>query len=324
MLAVLLVAGSLCSAGLNAADPVRAGRAKLVVVAEPENGGRVDGGGEFAFGSVVDVHAFPREGYVFSGWRGSVINPSNPVTRTHLTAATQRLTAVFEPARHLLTATVVPVGAGSVEGTGYRDGGGTPDITATPAAGYEFDRWEGPVAKTGEAVTNLKSAMTGPVKVTAYFKPSQSKHTVTVMAEPVNGGKVSQSGDGSYGKGESVKITAVPATGFLFAGWSGPVSSPGRPSTTLFVTGDTRVVANFRIDRGMIDAYVSPANAGRVTGELRARPVGVPAIIVAEPAPGYKFVRWEGPVSDRTSARTTITPVHAKIVSATAIFEPAR
>ena len=324
MLAVLMVAGCLCPAGLDAADPTRPKRAKLIVTAEPQNGGHVEGGGEFAFGSVVEVHAFPREGYVFSGWRGDVVNPNEPMTRTHLTSATQRLSAVFDPVRHLLTATIVPVGAGSVRGTGYRDGGGTPDITAVPAGGYTFDRWEGPVAKTDDPVTNLKSPMTGPVKLIAYFKPSQSTHTVTLATEPANGGKVSQSGDGSYGKGETVKLTAVPATGFLFAGWSGPVEAPGKPSTNLYVAGDVRVVAKFRIDRGMIDAYVSPANAGRVTGELRARPVGVPAIIVAEPALGYKFVRWEGPVSDKTSARTTITPVHAKIVSATAIFEPVR
>lgn len=320
--AAVFVFAASCPPGLFAA-PSKDGRlSKLTVVAEPANAGRTEGSGEFVIGSVVEIQAFPREGFVFSGWHGPVTNPNDPVTRTYLGSEAQQITALFEPVKHLLTANIVPAGAGSVEGSGYRPSGTMPAITAIPAPGFMFDRWEGPVARLDDPVTSLKISLAAPITITAYFKPAGQSHTLTVAADPLNGGKVTKGG--RYEKGAIVELTAEPATGFLFAGWEGQVDSPARARTKLLVSGDMRVTARFKIDRGMVDGLASPANGGRVTGELRARPVGIPALIVAEPAPGFRFVRWEGPVSDRTSARTTITPVHAKIVAATAIFEPLR
>jgi len=69
------------------------------------------------------------------------------------------------------------------------------------------------------------------------------QYTVTTS---VNGsGTVSRNpATATYAGGSSVTLTAVPATGFDFAGWTGALAGVTNPAT-LKVLGDTTVVANF-------------------------------------------------------------------------------
>jgi len=40
-------------------------------------------------------------------------------------------------------------------------------------------------------------------------------------------------------------VTATPASGYQFVGWTGNVADTGKSSTTVTITGDMTVTANF-------------------------------------------------------------------------------
>jgi len=96
---------------------------------------------------------------------------------------------------------------------------------------------------TGNLLTDSKGRL-------GYFDYSISQWTVTsssyevsASASPSNGGTVS--GAGSHEKGDTVTLTATPASGFEFTGWSGDAS--GSSSTiTLTADGDKSVTATFK------------------------------------------------------------------------------
>ena len=52
-------------------------------------------------------------------------------------------------------------------------------------------------------------------------------------------------GTHEYNKGDTVSITAIPDEGWQFDGWSGDVTDPQLTITTLIVTSDQTVTADF-------------------------------------------------------------------------------
>jgi uncharacterized repeat protein (TIGR02543 family) len=72
-----------------------------------------------------------------------------------------------------------------------------------------------------------------------------SAGTGTVNATVVGNGAVSVNpSQATYEIGQSVQLTATPATGFIFAGWSGDLSGTANPAV-LTVTGNHNVIATF-------------------------------------------------------------------------------
>ncbi|MDF9833697.1 hypothetical protein M2103_001929 [Ereboglobus sp. PH5-5] len=321
-----VLCGALClDSVVEAANTSRSRKqtpTELTIAVQPVEGGRVSGAGKYAPGTVVDVQAVPAEGYAFSRWLGSVVDRTSPVTKTYIGAESQQVVAVFELKRHLIDAKVIPANAGTVEGTGFRPGGLLAQVNAEPAPGYMFDRWEGPVADASSASTTLDKPLHGTVSLTAHFKPAEEIFTIAVTAVPSTGGSVS--GGGKYKKGEAITIKAEPRENYLFNGWRGPVASKGRAETTVFVTENATVSAHFIRNQSMVRGKTQPKGAGRVEGKFGAMPVGEPVPIRAVAMPGFAFVRWDGPVADRTKTQTTITPAAGKTAVAVAIFEPIR
>ena len=94
------------------------------------------------------------------------------------------------------------------------------------------------------------------------------------MASPAAGGTitvptplftaVSASGvaDYYYAAGTNVTITAVPSAGYTFVNWSGNVAAPNSASTTVVITGQQTVTANFSalVSGPQAPANVSPVN----------------------------------------------------------------
>lgn len=76
-------------------------------------------------------------------------------------------TAVLKT-QYQLTGISSPAGSGSIAGTGYYNAGSAASIVATPAAGYLFSNWAGPVASPSSASTTV--LMNAPVTLTANFQ----------------------------------------------------------------------------------------------------------------------------------------------------------
>ncbi len=136
-------------------------------------------------------------------------------------------------------------------------------IIATPDSGWRFDNWSGEVADPDLATTTI--VVSTDKTVTANF--SQIMHSLTLDATG-NGILSPEVGAHSYAEGTEVTITATPGSGWRFDSWSGEVADPDLATTTVVISTDKVVTANFsqtRINAGIIGIIAGSVGAGLVT-----------------------------------------------------------
>lgn len=99
-------------------------------------------------------------------------------------------------------------------------------------------------------------------------------------------------------------VTAVPATGYQFAGWSDGVTTAARTDTG--VSGNIIATANFEVAE--LSVNYSAVN-GSITGVASQTVLyGASATsVTATPAAGYQFVRWSDGLTTTTRTDTNIT-----------------
>lgn len=124
-------------------------------------------------------------------------------------------------------------------------------LTATAASGSTFAGWSGGgCSGTGTCQVTMSAAQ----GVTATFNAIPVVHTLTVTRAGAGSGTVSSSPSGiscgatcsaSYNQGATVTLTATPASGSAFTGWSGACSGTGPCKLT--ITGDLSVTATFAL-----------------------------------------------------------------------------
>ena len=180
----------------------------------------------YDYGDNVQLTATPAPGWHFVSWSGDASGGTNPLDVTM--DADKNIVAHFAINTHTLA--VATVGSGSVakspDQASY-DFGSNVQLTATPATGWHFMGWSGDASGT----TNpLDVTMDADKSITATF--AIDTHTLAVAV--VGSGSVGKSPDqASYDYGDNVQLTATPATGWHFVGWSGDASGddePARPS----------------------------------------------------------------------------------------------
>jgi hypothetical protein len=167
----------------------------------------------------------------------------------------------FELQFHKLTVTVK--GSGTVTGNGiscpgtcsgsYPEGTAV-SLTAKPTGGSSFSGWSGDCTGTGSC--NLTMSADHAVTATFVLSP---KLTVKVKgAGSVTGGGMTCKSTCSktYSAGAKVTLHAHPASGRVFAGWSGACSGTGACHVTM--NGDRSVGAKFV---SKLTLAVSPASA---------------------------------------------------------------
>lgn len=145
-----------------------------------------------------------------------------------------------------LTTTVTPSGGGTVNrnpNAASYTSGTVVTLTAVPASGFSFTGWSGAVSGTSTSVTVTMDANKS---ITANFTQNQSNtFTLTTTVNPSGGGSISRSPNAtSYSAGTVVTLTASPASGFTFSGWSGAVSGTS-PTVTVTMSTNRSVIANF-------------------------------------------------------------------------------
>jgi uncharacterized repeat protein (TIGR02543 family) len=145
---------------------------------------------------------------------------------------------------YTLSTTASPAEGGTVTGAGSYASGTVVTITATPAAGYSFTGWSGDASGTS---TSVNVTMNGNKSVTANFQAvAPTTYTLTTNVSPAAGGTVARNPNAaSYNAGTVVALTATPAAGYSFSGWSGDASGT---ATTVNVTmnANKMVTANFQ------------------------------------------------------------------------------
>jgi hypothetical protein len=120
-------------------------------------------------------------------------------------------------------------------------------------------------------------------------------------------------GSGQYPYHSYQTISAKPNSGYEFVKWSDGTTEP---VYTLFVEGDSTIVAEFQEKRYQVTAYSSNPTAGTVTGSDTYR-YGDTAIITAIPNTGYNFVQWED--GDTNASRQIVVTGNCTLVAYFAI-----
>ena len=257
------------------------------VSANPTNGGSVTGGGNYNQGTSCTVTATANIGYTFTNWteNGNVV--STNANYSFIVTGNRTLVANFTQQNYNINVSANPSNGGTVTGGGAFHYGDNCTVSATANTGYTFTNWteNGNVVSTN---ANYTFTVNGNRTLVANFTLQQ--FTITVTANPTNGGTVT--GGGTYNQGQSCTLTATPALGYTFVNWTknGQQVSTNT-SYTFTVTESAAFVAHFQLQSFTITATATPTEGGTITGS-GAYNYNQSCTLTAMANEGYDFVNW--------------------------------
>ena len=210
----------------------------------------------YANGTSVTLSAVPAAGSTFAGWSGACtgtggcavsMTQARSVTATFNGATTFPL-AVSRAGTGTGTVTSNPAGisCGTTCTANYA-GGTSVSLTPAAASGSTFAGWSG--ACTGTAACTV--SMTVARNVTATFNSSTTSFALSITRAGTGSGTVTSTPAGvscgttcsaNYASGTSVTLSAAPASGATFAGFSGACTGT---TCTLSMTAARAVTATF-------------------------------------------------------------------------------
>lgn len=287
-------------------------------------GGITDCGGtctaNFSVGTTVTLTANATGGSTFAGWGGACSGSGSCVVTM---SGNQTVTATFNPPPSTATLTVMKSGAGSGTVSSSPAGisncadtctanftaGSAVTLTANATGGSTFAGWGGACNGTGPCSV----VMNGNQTVTATFNPPPSTNALQVNRTGSGNGTVTSAPAGincggtcnaNFPSGSTVTLTATPAIGSTFSGWSGGCA--GADTCTIVMSSDQTVIAQFD---GMFDLVtLSVSKSGPGEGTVTSAPSGIACgstcqsgfmrgttvTLSAEPDDDSEFDEWSG------------------------------
>ena len=223
----------------------------------------------YAAGSSVVLTATPAAGFAFAGWSGDATGTANPLTV--VMTASKSITATFTAIAMQYVLGVAVVGSGTVARSPSQASyasGTVVTLAATPAAGYQFSGWSGGATGTANPLT---LTMTADRTITATFVATSSSYTLTTAR--TGSGTVARSpNQTSYASGTVVTLTATPAAGYQFSGWSGSATDLTNP-LAVPMTANKSITAAFTVVPGQQVSSLTLMNAD-TDQPLQALPTG--------------------------------------------------
>lgn len=328
-------------------DPAAGG----TMVVMDAQGDTLSSGASIGQGSVLTLSATPNTSYRFKEWRVNDVPNINPATTTYtMGAGTTTIQAVFEAVpTHTFTLTppehgtvvIKDVHGTTVTSPASIGEGAVLSVTATPAADYALGGWSvlGAGAIDNAVATEISFTMgKNDATLSASFV---NTHSFSIT-EPENGsikitdalGYTVNSG-ASIGEGAVLNLRATPVAGYAFKEWQlisgdGEIANSNAPITSLTMgTNDAEIKAVFVPAHTL--TITSPENGSIKVTNILNQSVASPAsigegaqlTIVATPAEGHTFKRWEVTTEDGTVTylEATKTITMTKDTTITAIFE---
>ena len=269
----------------------------ITATADPATGGNVTGGGNYNQGETCTLIATTNNGYTFMNWTKDGTQVSTNPTYSFTVTESATYIAHFSANSYTINLAANPSNGGTVSGSGTYTYGQSCTVSATPSTGYTFVNWR----ENGNHVTSQAEytfTVTDDRNLEAYF--SAQSFTITVSAEPTNGGVVT--GDGTYSFGQSCTIMAIANEGFEFVNWTKdgfPVST--QASYTFSVTTSETYIAHFQsivsIEENLSDCHVFPnpfTSSFNITTEKAAQTVRVydqfGRLLMEQAVPNTQFV----------------------------------
>ena len=254
---------------------------KVLISPSCDGMGNVAGGGIFVHNSQTTISATANPGYHFIGWGDN--NNDNP--RLITVSSSRSYTASFDSNQYTLTVLANNDEMGSVTGSGTYNY--LHNVTMTPTANnhYKFAGWE-----DGNTNNPRTISLTEDATYIANFEPMN--YTVNVTSSNNAHGTVT--GGGNYSYGTQITFSATNNYGYHFAKWNdGNADNP----RVISVNADITYTAIFERDSFYIN--VTSADAVKGTAVASGRfPYDTTITIVAAPAEGYRFIRWNDGVLD--------------------------
>lgn len=265
----------------------------------------------FTYGETCTVHAIPNENYNFINWTDYETGQQHSGSLDYSFAVEGDLTLVANFAgagQIIIYVDIDPEEAGTVTGSGVYNQGDRCTLKAYPKPGNEFVNWT-----LGDTVVDTNTIYTFIVTETeryvAHFE--KKKYTITVMAEPEDGGDVS--GGGYYYYNAIVKLEAIAKPGFTFTKWvdSDSVFITQEPSFTIQVKNNASYIAIFTQNQlYTIEAIANPEEGGTVTVSGTTFSYGDVCTLTASANMGYSFSNWtlnDQPVSNMETYAFQVT-----------------
>jgi len=256
--------------------------------------------------------------------------PPPPAQAAHSPASSAPPPPPSPPAKYMLALNRIPEAGGIVTPTSQAEipAGTQINIIAAPAEGYAFVGWT-LVPEGVSGITDAKAAssivtMNANTIVTANFRPLC---TLKVNRYPEIGGTVS-SAPASVPAETPLNIAATATVGYDFVNWTAESGQAGfadanSASTTVSLSTNATIRANFQRRLYSLAATVNPAGAGAVTpaSVQDSIPSGTQIDITSISAEGYKFVKWtskpeQSNIADTNSTATIVTVNANTIVTA--------
>lgn len=241
------------------------------------------------------------------------------------------------PVQHLLTVSLAGAGSGDV--TSLPVGIACPgdcseswvltqnvELTAAPAPGSYFVGWSGACSGSGACAFTMSVDRA----VTATFGLLR---TLDVVVAGPGSGSVASTPAGiscpgdcteEYADGTPVALSATPAPGSYFVGWSGdctgsgacnPALSMNRAVTATFGLLRTLAVTLASVEGGAGSVASVPSGIACPGDCSQAYPDGTSATLTATPSPGSIFVGWSGDCSGSGTCQPTLDADRAVIAS---------
>ena len=260
-----------------------------------EGGSINDVNGTYSYDSNVSLIAIANTGYAFSNWTqsGAGITDTTASTTSIRVDRNQSIQAHFSPLNYDLniTATTGGVVSSSPPGSSLPYNS-LISLNATPDPGYYFSGWE------GNGIEELNSSTTtltifGNQSVKANFAEIPDGNFVLQLNANPEFSASELTGTNIYSVNQTVTISATPSSGYTFVNWTGgTVADLNSTSTTLTITEDLNLTANFALTRPSIS--VSAGIGGDVNDLNSTYNYGSIIPIVATPNTGYTFEKWNG------------------------------
>lgn len=195
----------------------------IETIAEDPHMGSASGGGNYNFGTEIQISATPNYGYKFIKWDDG--NTDNP--RTVTVTGPKTYIAIFEQDEFGVNVAVTPENAGTASGGGRYKYLETATVSATPSAGYHFAKWSVYKHNDKQYSTVNTQSMTFAVDqtytCTAYFEPNS--YNIKTRTEGTTSGNAYIVANGSNVTSVSAKynsnftLVAPNISGYRFLGW---------------------------------------------------------------------------------------------------------
>ncbi len=294
----------------------------------------------FDHGTEVTLSATPAAGSFFAGWSGACSGAGS--CKVSMSSA-KSVGAEFAPVpKFALSVSTSGNGPGSVTSspTGIScpadceqayEQGTSVTLTPAPGAGSEFKGWSGACVGTGSCVVTMSAAK----EVSAQF--ALELHQLSVTKSGTGSGVVTSSPAGincgascsaSFDHGTEVTLSATPAAGSFFAGWSGACSGPGSckvaMSSAKSVGAEFAPVPKFALNvstTGNGSGIVTSSPAGISCGSdcEESYEQGTKVTLSPSPAAGSEFKGWSGACTGTGACEVSMTA--AKSVGAEFVLQ---